>query len=84
MVVVLPDPLYIKMTGPVLYSLLGLLAGQAIAQSGDIITDESYFYGLSPPSYPSPNGSGVGDWATAYSKAKALVAQMTLEEKVWL
>lgn len=28
------------------------------------------------------NGSGVGGWADAYSKARDLVGQMTLEEKV--
>lgn len=28
------------------------------------------------------NGTGTGDWATAYQKATSLVSQMTLEEKV--
>lgn len=73
------------MTVPVLYSIVGLLASQAFAQSSnssDIITDESYFYGLSPPYYPSPNGTGTGEWAEAYSKAQAFVGQLTLEEKV--
>ena len=36
----------------------------------------------SPPSYPSPWGSGSGDWADAYTKARAIVSQMTLLEKV--
>ncbi|KAI9740238.1 MAG: hypothetical protein M1834_004816 [Cirrosporium novae-zelandiae] len=36
----------------------------------------------SPPSYPSPWGSGTGDWAEAYEKARAFVKQMTLVEKV--
>src|SRR5256885_3345198 len=36
----------------------------------------------SPPSYPSPWGAGSGDWADAYTKARALVSQMTLLEKV--
>lgn len=73
------------MTVPILYSIVGLLASQAFAQSSnssDIITDESYFYGLSPPYYPSPNGTGTGEWAEAYSKAQAFVGQLTLEEKV--
>lgn len=38
-------------------------------------------YGGSPPVYPSPEGAGVGDWASAYNKARALVSQMTNEEK---
>ena len=37
---------------------------------------------FSPPYYPSPWGSGDGDWATAYSKAQAFVGQLTLIEKV--
>lgn len=72
------------MTGSVLlFGLLGLFAGQAVAQStSDVIQDDTYFYGLSPPAYPSPNISSTGPWADAYSQAKALVEQMTLEEKV--
>lgn len=37
---------------------------------------------VSPPRYPSPWGTGAGDWAPAYEKAIALVSQLTLEEKV--
>ncbi|KAH9990071.1 glycoside hydrolase family 3 protein [Xylariaceae sp. FL0662B] len=51
-----------------------------VAQS--IINNDTTFYGQSPPVYPSPNGTGIGEWADAYSKAQALVSQMTLEEKV--
>ncbi|CAN8105190.1 unnamed protein product [Discula destructiva] len=40
------------------------------------------FYGQSPPVYPSPQGKGIGIWASAYSSAQNLVGQMTLEEKV--
>lgn len=36
----------------------------------------------SPPSYPSPWGTGAGDWASAYQRARALVSQMNLLEKV--
>lgn len=36
----------------------------------------------SPPKYPSPWGSGDGDWAEAYKKAIDVVKQLTLEEKV--
>lgn len=36
----------------------------------------------SPPFYPSPWGTGDADWAEAYDKARAFVAQMTLLEKV--
>lgn len=41
-------------------------------------------YGLSPPVYPSPNGTGESGsaWATAYTKARGILSQLTLEEKV--
>lgn len=71
------------MTSSVLYSLLGLLAGQTVAQSS-VITDDTYFYGQSPPVYPSPNASSTGPWAASYSKAAALVGQMSIDEKVSL
>ena len=37
---------------------------------------------FSPPYYPSPWGTGAGDWASAYAKATAFVTQLTLIEKV--
>ncbi|KAK0616792.1 glycoside hydrolase family 3 protein [Immersiella caudata] len=42
------------------------------------------FYGRSPPVYPSPiaNGTTSEQWAAAYEQARALVAQMTVEEMV--
>lgn len=41
------------------------------------------YYGRSPPVYPSPRGNGSSNeaWARAYGHARALVRQMTLEEK---
>ena len=36
----------------------------------------------SPPSYPSPWGTGAGNWSDAYTKARAFVSQLTLLEKV--
>ncbi|KAF2163824.1 glycoside hydrolase family 3 protein [Zasmidium cellare ATCC 36951] len=41
-------------------------------------------YGLSPPVYPTPEGNGgvSPEWQDAYTKARALVEQLTLEEKV--
>ena len=37
---------------------------------------------FSPPFYPSPWGSGAGDWAGAYAQAKAFVSQLSLVEKI--
>ncbi|KAJ5278824.1 hypothetical protein N7478_004196 [Penicillium angulare] len=53
------------------FSLCGL------AHTEGQITSDTHFYGESPAVYPSRSG----DWAGAYKKASALVAQMTLEEK---
>ncbi|KAI0382705.1 glycoside hydrolase family 3 protein [Hypomontagnella monticulosa] len=39
-------------------------------------------YAQSPLVFPSPPGKGAGVWASAYSNSRALVSQMTLEEKV--
>ncbi|KAI5803591.1 glycoside hydrolase superfamily [Peziza echinospora] len=36
----------------------------------------------SPPYYPTPKGGWLPSWAEAYTKASALVKQMTLAEKV--
>ncbi|KAF2644446.1 hypothetical protein P280DRAFT_391624 [Massarina eburnea CBS 473.64] len=38
-------------------------------------------YGHSEPVYPSPNITGNGGWEVALEKAKAWVAQLTVEEK---
>ncbi|KAI1473173.1 glycoside hydrolase family 3 protein [Daldinia caldariorum] len=67
-----------------LYILAGLATwGSDIGTAAQsIITDDTTFYGQSPPVYPSPNGTGLGDWIDSYAKARALVSQLTLEEKV--
>ncbi|KAL9100005.1 MAG: hypothetical protein Q9163_004571 [Psora crenata] len=36
----------------------------------------------SPPYYPSPWGTGAGDWGDAYDKARTFVEQLTLAEKI--
>ncbi|KAG9230487.1 putative beta-glucosidase M [Amylocarpus encephaloides] len=59
--------------------LVGEAAAQNSAQAN--ITSDSYFYGQSPPVYPSPQQPGIGPWADAHTKAVALVAQMTPEER---
>ncbi|KAF4552311.1 Glycosyl hydrolase family 3 C-terminal domain-containing protein 6 [Elsinoe fawcettii] len=38
-------------------------------------------YGGSPPVLPLPNATGVGGWEEAIAKAKAFVAQLSIEEK---
>ncbi len=98
----------------------GGLAGLAALHHGaaaasDAITSDTYFYGQSPPVYPSreclallllllPSSgagrrcvcmlpvrtkltavadmTGAGTWADSYTKAVAMVKQMTLAEKV--
>ncbi|RWA06820.1 hypothetical protein EKO27_g8291 [Xylaria grammica] len=69
------------MLSPAIY-LLACLVAPGLAQ--DVITDDTFFYGQSPPVYPSPQGTGTGDWADAYSQAKDLVSELSREEKVTL
>ncbi|KAI0016551.1 glycoside hydrolase family 3 protein [Xylariomycetidae sp. FL0641] len=52
--------------------------------SNALITDDTHFYGQSEPVYPSPKGSGTGNWADSYKKATDFVNQLTTEEKVGL
>lgn len=52
-----------------------------VAAQGDI-TDDSYFFGQSPPFYPTPQVEGTGEWAAAVAKARAFVAKLTIDEKV--
>jgi beta-glucosidase len=51
------------------------------AQNESIISKDTYFYGQSPL-VPLPLGTGVGNWSAAYAKAKAFVAQLSLDEKI--
>ncbi|KAL1859028.1 glycoside hydrolase 3 [Diaporthe australafricana] len=60
--------------------LLPLLA-LTCAPGAQALSDAD-FYGQSPPVYPAPYAKGLGNWASAFSAAEALVGQMTLEEKL--
>ncbi|KAI8628788.1 glycoside hydrolase family 3 protein [Xylariaceae sp. FL1651] len=57
---------------------LALLHLPALLFAGKLGPD----YAQSPPFYPTPPGKGTGTWADAYVRAKELVGEMTLEEKV--
>ncbi|KAJ5116236.1 hypothetical protein N7456_000584 [Penicillium angulare] len=61
---------------------LGVLLSLSLSSQAQNITSDSYFYGQSPPVYPSPEGTGSGNWASAYVKAKEFVGKLTQEEKV--
>ncbi|KAL8935612.1 MAG: hypothetical protein Q9216_005338 [Gyalolechia sp. 2 TL-2023] len=52
------------------------------ATSPDPAASQTSGTAFSPPYYPSPWGSGAGDWASAYERARAFVGQLTLLEKV--
>ncbi|ODM23280.1 hypothetical protein SI65_00869 [Aspergillus cristatus] len=58
------------------------LVNLATSQNAKIVQNDTYFYGQSPPVYPSPQMAGNGGWGEALSKAQAMVSQMSLEEKV--
>ncbi|KAF1346502.1 beta-glucosidase-related glycosidase [Delphinella strobiligena] len=67
-------------------ALFGLHIAGCAGYSSWSYTNQSelLLYGLSPPVYPSPNGTGESGpaWATAYTKARGVLSQLTLEEKV--
>lgn len=68
-------------------SVLSILVATSVlhgTQAHDIIQDDTYFYGQSPPFYPTPEATGTGVWGDAIAKAQAFVAQLTLEEKTGL
>ncbi|KAI0528353.1 glycosyl hydrolase family 3 N terminal domain-containing protein [Xylaria digitata] len=59
------------------------IAGQVPASPETIEVQElNWSYGRSPPVYPTPQVKGIGDWADAFQQASAMVAEMTVEEKV--
>ncbi|KAK8054021.1 hypothetical protein PG996_013322 [Apiospora saccharicola] len=61
----------------------GLACLSAFAAAQDVsIAEDAFFYGQSEPVYPTPQMASNGPWAGAVSRAKEMVAQMTLEEKV--
>ncbi|ORY56600.1 glycoside hydrolase superfamily [Pseudomassariella vexata] len=67
-------------------SILGVaflaVLGKTVSAQDDVITSDEFFYGDSPAVYPTPGMDENGTWGDAMSKAKVLVDQMTLEEKV--
>lgn len=71
--------------GFVLAALMGLHSGVQASPMVDelnvLARRQTAGYG-SPPVYPAPKGGWTPDWAEAYGKAKKLVEQMTLAEKV--
>ncbi|KAI1154432.1 beta-glucosidase M [Nemania diffusa] len=78
-----------------LLGLLGLLAlrnrhGSASSDNGaqgmqgDVVTNDTFFYGQSEPVYPSPPMKGTGSWSDSYNKAVKFVGQLTIEEKASL
>jgi beta-glucosidase len=62
-----------------LFSALALLSLYSITDAQ--IQNDTHWYGQSPH-VDAPIAVGVGSWSEAYSKARALVSQMTVEEKV--
>ncbi|KAJ5169240.1 uncharacterized protein N7482_004834 [Penicillium canariense] len=65
------------------YSLSLLLSlSMGTISLSQVITSDTYFYGQSPPVYPSPEGTGSGNWESAYQKARSFVGKLTVEEKL--
>ncbi|RAQ67330.1 beta-glucosidase M [Aspergillus flavus] len=62
---------------------IALAQGTLCAAQGYTNESEVPYYGRSPAVYPSPVGDGATSsvWESAYQRAKALVSQLTVEEK---
>ncbi|KAK3676815.1 hypothetical protein LTR78_003019 [Recurvomyces mirabilis] len=56
-------------------------SGQNISTAALANLERYWSYGRSTPVYPTPQSSGLGEWSSAYAKAKALVSQMSNYEK---
>ncbi|KAI1344911.1 beta-glucosidase-related glycosidase [Xylariaceae sp. FL0016] len=76
--------LVVKMKSLLTLTSSALLLQSAAGTGYGFNGSDSQFYGQSPPVYPTPIGNGTTNsrWASAYTKARALSSQMTLEEKV--
>ncbi|KAI4839662.1 putative glycosyl hydrolase, partial [Aureobasidium sp. EXF-8845] len=61
------------------YNATAAAAAQLKAELANL--EKFWSYGRSPAVYPTPQGAGRDEWATAYEKARALVASMTDFEK---
>ena len=65
-----------------------LLVFVAVVLILSILTGGAWVYksapqdGLSPPWYPAPIGGTINEWQDSYRKARQMVAQMSLVEKV--
>jgi beta-glucosidase len=62
-------------------ALIELTSGQNLSLAEQANLEHYWSYGRSAPVYPTPEAAGLGEWASAYAKAKALVSRMTNEEK---
>jgi len=71
---------YCAQTVALAVGLASVLVDYATAQPSQDLTNY-WDYGRSSPVYPSPQGQGTGEWASAYAQARTLVAQMTNLEK---
>lgn len=61
--------------------VLGAFASTSLAASVVTPRDPVPPGFVAAPYYPAPHGGWVASWEEAYSKAEALVSQMTLAEK---
>lgn len=62
-------------------TLIELPSGQNFTAAELSNLERYWSYNRSAPVYPTPESAGHGEWAAAHAKAKALVAQMTDDEK---
>ncbi|KAI0475763.1 glycoside hydrolase superfamily [Xylariaceae sp. FL0804] len=80
----LAEPFHTTMRSLATFVCSALLWQGALGVGYGFNGSDTQFYGQSPPVYPTPIGNGTTNskWASAYEQARALVAQLTLAEKV--
>jgi beta-glucosidase len=62
-------------------ALIEYTSGQNLSIAEQANLEHYWSYGRSKPVYPTPEAAGLGEWATAYAKARDLVSRMTNYEK---
>jgi beta-glucosidase len=71
----------LRISVPYVLGLVTTSSAQFVTEAELDNLEQYWSYGRSKPFYPTPVGNGTGEWSEAYDKARALLADMSNEEK---
>jgi beta-glucosidase len=71
----------LRISVPYVLGLVTTSSAQFVTEAELDNLERYWSYGRSKPFYPTPVGNGTGEWSEAYDKARALLADMSNEEK---